>query len=88
MLTLKRSLGEGHALSLYDAPKHTLLISKSTYNTLINFDDVLLVGGCNLDTQCLYIYNFSTQELGLLNINTAKGIFVDIYKGQLTLENK
>ena len=88
MLKLKRSLGEGHAFSLYDAPKHTLLISKSIYNKSIDFDNVLLVEGGNLDTQCLYVYNLSIQELSLIPFNITKEIFVDIYKGQLILENK
>lgn len=88
MLKLERSLGEGHALSLYDAPKHTLLLSKSTYNKSINFDDILLVEGGDPDAQHLYVYNLSIQELSLIPFNVAKGIFVDVYKGKLILENK
>ncbi len=88
MLKLEKSLGEGHTLSLYDAPKHTLLLSKSTYNKSIDFDDILLVEGEDLDCNYLYVYNFSTQKLGFIYLNTAKEIFVDIYKGQLILKNK
>lgn len=88
MLKLEKSLGERHALSLYDAPKHTLLLSKSTYNKSINFDDILLVEGGDLDYQYLYVYNLSIQELGFIRLDIAKQIFVDIYKGQLILENK
>lgn len=87
MLKLERNLGEGHALSLWDAPKHTLLISKSTYDKSINFDDILLVEVYNLDDQCLYVYNLSTQCLLFPSASATKGIFVDVYKGQLILEN-
>lgn len=88
MLKIKRNLGEGHAISLYDAPKHTLLLSKSTYNKSIDFDNILLVEGGDLDAQHLYVYNLSIQELFFIPFNVAKGIFVDVYKGKLILENK
>lgn len=62
--------------------------SKSTYNKSIDFDDILLVEGGDLDYQCLYVYNLSIQELGFIRLDIAKQIFVDVYKGQLILENK